>query len=119
MEYETRNAVIEKTFLGVEEHGCFSFSLCLDYGNCSQVAGRWTLDGPVRDEHGKFMGRKGIGKGVDIIKRICELAGVESWEELKGKHIRAKCNHTSVVEIGHILKDEWLNFKHFFNEGEL
>jgi hypothetical protein len=49
MEIETKNAQIVDTMLGTEDHGIFSFSLNLDYGNSGQNAGGYALDTPKKD----------------------------------------------------------------------
>ena len=37
------------------------------------------------------------------------VAGVEKWEQMKGKTIRVKSCHSKVEAIGHIVKDDWFN----------
>ena len=99
---EVKNAKIKSTFLGIEDHGIFTFFLNLDYGNSGQSAGGYGL--------GEFAEK--------LIKRILMVCGVDSWEELSGKLIRVKADHGQVYEIGNILTTSlWLNFQKFFKEG--
>jgi hypothetical protein len=90
---ETRNAIIESTFLGIEDHGIFTCSLGLDYGSLHQFFGMHNLS--YKDY------------GVAYLRKILEVVGVNSWDELKDKPIRVKCEHTGVHAIGHIIEDKW------------
>lgn len=98
---EIKNAKIESTMLGIEDHGIMTFMLHLDYGGISQGAGGYGI------EH---------TKGIALIRKVLEIVGVREWEDLKGKHVRVKAHHTGVDEIGHFLENNWLNFKDFFKE---
>lgn len=116
---ETKNAKIESTMLGVEDHGIMSFMLMLDYGGGSiQGAGGYALDTPLKDNNGKFIKRVGGAPGMTLIMRILEVVGVDKWEDLKGEHIRVKAEFTSIHAIGNLLKDDWLDFKEFFKDQE-
>jgi hypothetical protein len=48
--------------------------------------------------------------------RLLEVVGVGKWEDLPGKHVRVKADFGRVHSIGHILKDEWLDFEAFFEK---
>lgn len=98
----TENALIEDTFLGIEDHGMTTFILYLNYGGTCQGAGYYSLGNEK-----KFGSCK-------IIRRILEVVGVGKWEALKGKHIRAKHDYNKVYAIGHIIEDKWLDFQEFF-----
>lgn len=112
MALEIKNATITSTMLGSEDHGIFTFVLHLDYGGSGQGAGCISLDGYDKETDKRFFHPKSMA----LIARICEIAGVDKWEDLKGKHIRVKADWDYVAEIGHLLKDDWLNFKDFFIE---
>jgi hypothetical protein len=103
---ETKNAKIESTMLGIEDHGIMTFFLGLNYGGCGQSAGGYMLlsSKPEQDKN---------AFGIAIIKEILRVVGVTKWEELKGKHIRTKTDYSKVYEIGNIIEDEWLNFEEF------
>lgn len=113
---ETKNAVIESTMLGVEDHGIMSFYLYLDYGGSGQGAGGYCLDTAVKNMLGNFDHREGTAKGMNLIMKILDVVGVEKWEDLKGKHIRVKADDGKVYEIGNFLKEKWFNFGTFFKE---
>jgi len=96
---DIKNAVIENTFLGIEDHGIFTFSLMLDYGGSGQGAGMYCLGGEA---------------AIPLIKRILEICDTNQWEHIEGKMIRADADQGKVHRIGHILKDDWLDFESFF-----
>ena len=79
MGYEHRNAVIRDTFLGIEDHGIFTFNLTLDYGGSCQGAGSYTLHSTGYTAPG----------GLCLLRRILTTVGVDSWEKLKGAHVVA------------------------------
>lgn len=47
-----------------------------------------------------------------------KTVGVESWEELKGKCVRAKLDSPfgKIVAIGNLFKDQWFSFKEYFDK---
>jgi hypothetical protein len=79
---ERKNARITRTMLGWEDHGIFTFSLTLDYGGSCQGAGQLCL-GNSKGVHAKT---------GELISAILRTVGVETWEELPGKHIVAICD---------------------------
>jgi hypothetical protein len=78
----------------VEDHGIPTFSLYLDYGDSGvQAFGNYDL---------RFY-------GFSILLAILKTVGVESWEQLPGKHLRADQEMIKVHRIGNLLRDEWLD----------
>ena len=112
---EARNAIITNTMLGYEDHGLFTFMLYLDYGGSGQGAGGYALDSWYEQKKK----RVGWAYGIDVIARIMQVVGVEKWEDLKGKHIRARSDWGKVHAIGNFLKDDWMEFDHFFQSLSL
>ena len=110
-----KNAKITGTMLGYEDHGIFTFFLNLDYDGSGQGAGGYCLDKPLKKDN-KFICRIGTQKGMQLIIEILKIVGVEKWEDLPGKYIKADADMGQVYRIGNLLKDEWLNFKDFFEE---
>ena len=106
---EIRNATITSTFLGVEDHGFFTFFINLDYGGAGQGFGGYGMDEPVNDAAGKFLGRRGHAFGAESIMRVLKVLGVEKWESLPGTSVRADASWGKVHRIGHYLKDEWVD----------
>lgn len=117
MSTEVKNAKINSTMLGMEDHGIMSFYLYLDYGGGGQGAGGYCLDKPLKDEKNKFIKRVGTSAGLSVIMEILNTVGVTKWEDLKGKHIRVRASFSKVEAIGHLLEDRWLDFEEFF-KGE-
>jgi len=113
METDTRirNAVIKDTMLGIEDHGVFTASITLDYGGTCQAFGGYCLGYPPTTE-------------VDVpsdaasrfIQRVLEVAGVNEWEKLIGRPIRARSTHSHVEAIGHFMKEDWFDPKEELND---
>ena len=112
---EIKNAIIKSTFLGFEDHGFFTFILDLDYGGSGQGVGLFCLDHKEWDRNEGQKDDAQLAKSFRLIEKILNVIGVDSWEELPGKHIKVKAEHTKVHEISHILKENWLNFEKFLN----
>lgn len=93
-----KNAKIEGTTLGYESHGILTCNITLDYGGSCQGFGGYKLGGDYTTE---------------VIEGILKAVGVESWEELAGKHVRVKRGegyHGKVLAIGNFLEDKWFSF---------
>lgn len=82
-----RIAKIEKTMLGVEDHGILTAMLTVNYGGSGQGIGGYTLDEPIRDKDENFLGRRGTAFGMEWVQRCIAACGVESWEQVKGRTV--------------------------------
>jgi hypothetical protein len=105
-EIEIKNAVIESAILTKGDRGFLDCWLMLDYGGTGQGFGGYALYLPKSFDHHKLESVAG-----HHIFRIMEIAGVDTWDKLKGKTIRVKTEGYSgpVKAIGHIVKDDWFN----------
>lgn len=92
-----QNAIIESTMLGFEDRGIFTYMI---YVNLS--------DGGTQGFGGYVLGGDYTNK---VIKGILNAAGVDSWEKLKGRHVRVKKEgyHGRLEAIGHIMEDKWFD----------
>lgn len=108
-EYELKNAKIERTMLGVEDHGILTCMLTLNYGGSTQGFGGFSLD-RYTGERGEGH-REGTAYGMEFIRRILETVGVGRWEELPGTHCRVEASFGDVRRIGHIIEDRWFDPK--------
>lgn len=93
---EIRNAKIESTMLGFEDHGIFTYMIHLNYGGSGQGFGGYVLGGDY---------------GTNTIKKILEVVGVDKWEDLIEKHVRVEAEFNKIHRIGNILEDEWFDPK--------
>ncbi len=113
-EREIKNAKITSTMLGWEDHGIFTCMIQLDYDGSGQGFGGYGLDDYV-GERGKGR-RMGTAYGLEFIMRVCQVVGVEKWEDLPGKYVRADAEHVKVHRIGHITADRWFDPAVLFTE---
>jgi hypothetical protein len=69
-------AKIVDTYLGAGEHshGVFTATLTVDYGGTGQTIGGYNLSGDT-------------GFAGAFIRRVLDVAGVDRWEQLKGRTI--------------------------------
>ncbi len=101
-EPEIKNAVIESASLGFGDRGFLDAWLTLDYSGSGQDFGGYTLYLPEGFGHHNLMSPAG-----HFLFRVMQIAGVESWDKLKGRSIRVRATHNGVEAIGHIVKDDW------------
>ena len=100
---EAKNAKIDSTMLGREDHGIMTCMLFVNYGGACQGFGGYTLDGYDKG----LEKRVGSAYGMEFIIRVLETVGVTRWEELPGKHLRVKADHGKIHSIGNIIEDKW------------
>jgi hypothetical protein len=96
---EVSNAIITSVGMGNGDHGVLSAWLHLDYGDAGQGFGGYVLYAPHSASNKDYTGL--------WIWRCLEVAGVDDWDSLKGRPIRARHEPSRVHAIGHILKDIW------------
>lgn len=105
MAMEIRNAVIRETFLGIEHHAIFTFSIQLDYGSAVQLFGNYPLD-----DYDKERGmRIGSAFGSELLRSVIDCFEVDSWEKLPLKPCRARIENGVIHSIGHYIKERWFD----------
>jgi hypothetical protein len=110
-----KNAIIESTTLDDGDRGLLTAWLHLDYGGTCQGFGGHALYVPKSYTH-----HGGKNYAGHWIYRCMQVAGVSSWDKLKGKTIRVKLTSDNlggkIIAIGHIVKDDWFNPEIEFKE---
>lgn len=108
-----KNAQIESTMLGREDHGIMTFSIHVKFDKCVCCG----IGGYCLDEYSsETKTRVFRGESIEVISKILEVVGVETWEQLPGKYIRIKDNGwgSTIDEIGNLMEDKWFNLREFF-----
>ena len=108
MQRKIENAVIERVSIGIEDHGILQAVVVLDYGGSGQGF-TGVLDGPIKDDQGKFLKRQGAAWGMEFIRRLLLTLEIDNWEKLPGTACRADYEHGKIHRIGHYLKDNWFD----------
>lgn len=113
-----KNARIQSTMLGREDHGIMTFVIYIDSGNFSCGVGGFCLDEfDITSKTRVFR-----SKSMKAISEILDVVGVNTWEELPGKYIRFEDEDdgwgSTVTKIGNIINDRWFDMREFFGEGD-
>jgi hypothetical protein len=98
---ETRNAVIVRAGIGIEDPGMLSAYIVLDLGDAEQIfcCGVYAPKTGINDKN--YAGH--------FIYRVLEIAGTDTWEQLTGKAIRITGDAARIEAIGHVIKNLWFN----------
>lgn len=104
---ETKNARITSTSLGTPDHGIMSAWVTLEGDGWGVGFGGYALDRWDEAQHR----RVGTAYGLDFLMGILDTLQVETWEQLKGQHIRVVFDSPfgKPIKIGHITKDRWFD----------
>src|SRR5688572_9697543 len=104
-----KNAIIESTDLTSADYGVLSAWIHLSYGGCLQGFGGHALYLPKSFSHHKGQ----VNFAGHWIYRVMQIAGVERWDQLKGKTLRVQSDKDglggTIIAIGHIVNEDWFN----------
>ena len=104
---ESRNAIIERAEISIDDHGVLTAWIFFDYGDGGhQGLGGHALYLPKSFSHHSIHGPAG-----HFIFRVMEIAGVTEWKELVGKCVRVRAESPlgKIQSIGHIVKNDWFD----------
>jgi len=103
------NVTIKSTSLGVEDHGIFTCNLELSGDGWGCGFGGYALD----EWNPEAKRRIGTAYGMEFIGAILRTLEVETWEQLRGQHIRAETERVGgrIIKIGHLIKNKWFDPK--------
>lgn len=110
-----KNAIIKGAKITVE-NGLLDCWLDLDYGGAGQGFGGFSLYLPKTFKNSDPSGPNYAGH---FLWRVLEIAGVTRWENLVGKTVRVRAEHSKVHSIGHIVLDDWFNPTVDFRDMEI
>lgn len=115
---EIKNAIITDAKLFIEDHDILTFMVYINAGTFSCGIGGYALDQTVwaGERFNSDMVRKASPAGLECMRKIMEVVGVTSWEDLPGKYIRCEDNGwgSTVDKIGNIVEDKWIDIREFF-----
>ena len=111
---EQHNAKITGTMLGIEDHGIMTFMLYTEFDGGGVGFGGYALD-----EYDGISGRKSTELGMECVKEVMRVVGVEKWEDIKGKHIVVESEGWGgkATGIRNLLKEDlWFRPEEWFKE---
>lgn len=98
-----KNARIDRTMLGYEDHGVLTSWIFVDYGGSGQGFGGYALD----RFNPKTKAREGTKFAANYIIGLLQTLGVDTWEKLPGTYCRIYGDYGKAEAIGHLLEDKW------------
>lgn len=110
-----KNAKIQSTMLGREDHGIMTFMIYIDAGNLFCGVGGYYLD----EFDSTTKTRVFRAESMEVISKILEVVGVDKWEDLPGQYIRFEDNGCGsiVTKIGNIIDDKWFDIESYFDKA--
>ena len=110
-----KNAIIESTMLGREDHGILTFMIFIRTNAYHCGIGGYALDSYDRDHDARIF----CAQSIEAISKILDVVGVDKWEDLPGEYIRIEDVGlgANITKIGNIVEDKWFDLKEFFQRG--
>lgn len=111
---DIKNARIQSTMLGREDHGIMTFMIFINADGFTCGVGGYCLD----EFDSATQTRVFKAKSMEAISKILDVVGVKTWEELPGKYIRFENNGwgSTVTKIGNIIDEKWFDMREFFGK---
>lgn len=111
---EIKNAIIQSTMLGREDHGIMTFMIYIGGDGFNYGVGGYCLD----EFYSATQTRVFRAESMEAISKVLEVVGVDKWEDLPGKYIRIEYNGfgSTVTKIGNIIEEKWFDLKEFFGK---
>lgn len=104
MTQEIKNATVDSTNLGIEDHGIFCMNVNFEYEyGCHQGTGGYSIPGLMAEK---------------AIKSYLKLFNVSYWEELVGKKCQVRIDNGFIKAIRRNEIDNWTELKEIFSEDE-
>ena len=103
------NAVIRDTYFGLGDGAYLTFRICIDY---NEEMTQLKKEGHIIFDLYQW-DREWTERVMCIIFEILKVVGVCSWDDLKGKHIRAEQDRIfdTISGIGNVSdEDSWIDF---------
>lgn len=115
MKTEIKNARIKSTILGQGDRGIFEIWLNLEGDGWGVGFGGYAVDEWVEPLKRRVDMK---GTGLEYIKILLEVVGVDKWEDLPNKFVRVETEGWGgrAKGIGHITKDNWFYPEDFFRK---
>lgn len=101
-EREQKVAKIASTFLGFEDHGILTMTVRFDYGKDGSQSMPMMSCGKHGDRPEAWTDEDWVGGlacGMDFVRRMIEVCGVEEWDKVKGCTVLVTCTYDSVLAI--------------------
>lgn len=112
--YEIHLAKINKTYLGIEDHGIFSFNIDFEWGSGGQGTGFLGLN--TWDENKRLISHPASNI---LLEKILKIVGVYYWEELKGRSVYL-IKETGwggfIKGLRSLFSEDYVIFEELFNE---
>lgn len=110
-----KNAKIQSTMLGREDHGIMTFMIYIAANGFSCGIGGYCLD----EFDSTTKTRVFRAESMEVISKILEVVGVDKWEDLPGQYIRFEDNGLGsiVTKIGNIIDDKWFDIESYFDKA--
>lgn len=114
--YKIINMIVRNANISMKECGAVELLMTIEGAGYVCIYGGYVIG------HG-YLGAKdfsGSDMGMESILRIMDVVGVETFNDIKGKYIRAafKGLGSSVKIIGNILEDKWFDIESFFEDKQ-